>query len=106
MKVTLLLLSIFLISFSATAQKEVIVGQPADTTYLTLKGKDNTDAIHMDNDKLRIRHHYDFLVTDREFLRILLDADNNQNNAIFSIYKDSTARRKSNSSCPVQSGWL
>ncbi len=91
MRVPLLLLGLILLSYSATAQKEVIVGQPTDTTYLTLKGKDNTDAIHMDNDKLRIRHHFDFLVTDRDFLRIFLDADNNQNNAIFSLYKDTTA---------------
>ncbi len=88
MKVCLILICLFTLNVAVHAQKEVIIGVPSDINYLNLKGLDNTNAILMDNGKLRLRHHYDFLSTDRDFMHILLDADNNQTNSIFSLYKD------------------
>jgi hypothetical protein len=88
MKTSCILLFLSMFCVCADAQKEAIVGTLSDTTYLNLKGLDNTDALLLDNNRLRLRHHYDMLVSDRDFMRIILDADDNQDNAEFAIYKD------------------
>lgn len=53
---------------------------------LHIGGGDNTDAILFDNGKAKFRHHYDFFVTNRAWMNVFLDADDNGNSDKFSLY--------------------
>ena len=55
---------------------------------LEIVGPDNSDAIQFDNGKVRLRHHYDVISSDRDFFHILIDANNDQDNSVFRIYKN------------------
>ena len=60
-------------------------GTAADA-YFT--GASNKDAIVLDGGLTKIRHHFNFLVTDRNALNFLMDADNSGGGATFSIFND------------------
>jgi endosialidase-like protein len=64
------------------------IGTSFPTSDLEISGVDNTDAIKFDNGRTRLRHHFDLLATERSSMRFLIDADNNQGDAEFSIYTD------------------
>ena len=79
------------ILFVDASTNNVGIGTAIPTSDLEILGTDNTDAIEFDGGKVRLRHHFDLISSDRDFLRILIDADNNQTNADFAIYKDVSA---------------
>ncbi len=64
------------------------IGNGIPSSNLDITGTDNTDAIELDNGKTHLRHHYDFITTERDYLHILIDANNDQTDAVFAIYKD------------------
>ncbi len=63
-------------------------GTNTPNANVDISGVDNTDAILVDSGQTAIRHHFDFIRYDRDFMHLLIDADNDQTNAKFSIYKD------------------
>jgi len=75
---------------NAGLDNNVGIGTDAPSSDLEVVGPDNSDAIEIDNGKVHLRHHYDLISTDRDFMFFLLDADKNQTNTVFALYKDVT----------------
>jgi trimeric autotransporter adhesin len=84
--------------FVDASSDNVGIGTAFPTSDLEINGTDNTDAIEFDGGKVRLRHHFDLLSSDRDFVRFLLDADNNQTNSAFAIFKDVSASSGSTAS--------
>ena len=58
---------------------------------LHVQGPDNTDAVVWDDGKAKLRHHFDALVWERDYFHLFIDSNNDQTDAKFSIFKDTSA---------------
>lgn len=84
----LLLLVCFSAGLSAHGQHRVEIGNGIDQTLLELKSLDQYNALIWDGGKAKLKNSFDLISVDRDWIRLLMDADNNQTNAEFSLYKD------------------
>ena len=64
------------------------IGLTTPDADLHIQGPDNTEAIKWDNGQATLRHSFDALIWQRDFFHLFIDSNNDQNNAKFSIYKD------------------
>ena len=73
---------------NAGLDNNVGIGTDSPSSDLEIVGTDNTDAIEIDNGKVRLRHHFDLIASDRDYMHFLIDANDDQTDAIFALYKD------------------
>lgn len=66
------------------------IGTSEPVAHVQISGPNSTDALLWDDGKSAIAHSSDLVRTDRQWLNLLIDADNSQTNAHFAIYNDST----------------